>query len=171
MRIIGLLVIVFLLAFGAYHLFTQKNEQPQLTAMSTYENEVYGFSFSYPAGYVLAQSSNEPYTITLVREEDSTPRVDSEGPVAVTISVYKDVTLGEWLASSSSNLQLGDGTTASTTVAGKEVTEFSWSGLYEGKTTALAYMGNVIAISSTTNSPDDSTQPAYRVLLSSFTLH
>ncbi len=139
-----------------------------------YTSDVYGFSFSYPEGYVLTEgeAGTDHYAIRLVKEEDAVPPENGEGPTGVTIDIYTNNTLSlsEWVTTSSlSNFSLGDKTSTPTSVSGVSAVNYRWSGLYEGETTAVLHKENVLAVTVMRINPDDHTQ-AYEEVLSSFTL-
>jgi hypothetical protein len=91
-----------------------------------------------------------------VREGDAPGR---EGPTAITIDVYQN-NLDKQDAesfikgSSDSNYKLGNGVLATTTRGSVVGTEYSWSGLYEGRSFVIAkpdyiYMFSVTRLDST----------------------
>lgn len=179
--------VLILAALGVYFLLpSRKVEAPETVppqaAPTTkhYENAVYGIAFDYPLGYVLDEKERgdghrEHYGIVLIREEDSEPRVNSEGPTAVTIDLYQNnldkQTLTGWLTGNNqSNFKLSDGTYATTTVDGKEAVTYRWSGLYEGETTAFPHNDRIVAVSVTWLTPEDENVATYKALLASLRL-
>lgn len=168
--IVILLVVVFLIP-------RSESEQPPVVTGNTYESEEHGIAFTYPDGFVLAETDagngeREHDTIVIVREEDATPVPDSEGPIAVTIDVYQNnldnqTLLGWMTGSNQSNFKLGPGTYASSTVDGREAVTYRWSGLYEGETTAFLSDTDIVAVSVTSLTPEDETIDAYRMVLTS----
>lgn len=186
---VPILLLVALGLFAAVSFLKQPSLQsgvnpPQSSASSTvvehYDNAAYGIAFDYPTGYVLdakerGDGHRGHYGIVLIREEDSAPRVDSEGPTAISIDLYQNdldgQTLVGWLKGSSfSNFKLSDGTYASTTVGGKEAVTYHWSGLYEGETTAFLHGKSVVAVSVTFITPEDVNIDTYKKLLASLKL-
>ncbi|HYD93267.1 MAG TPA: hypothetical protein VEB18_02310 [Candidatus Paceibacterota bacterium] len=171
MRLVGLLIIVLLLALGAGYLFTEKTNAPVVTPENSYANDRYGISFSYPTNYTLTENRTDAdgvqYAIVLTRSGETLP-VNGEGPTTVTITVFEDATLDEWLESPRSNLMLGSGETEPSMVGDMAAVTFRWSGLYEGETTAFQHGENVIAISKTWIAEDDDTHDVYVSVLNSF---
>lgn len=174
--VLGIVIVLALIAAGAIF-FAGDAFAPQEVAYveQTYANELLGISFSYPTGYILSESSttengNERYAISIIAEEDAVPRLNAEGPTAITVESFaypEPAALASWLTRSESNFHLGDGTTASTTIDGREAVTYRWSGLYEGETTTFLSNGNVIAVSVTYMSPADEIYADYLGLLAS----
>jgi len=174
----ALLVIVV----GLYIGFTPKASAPTPDGAqgTTYKNDSYGISFTYPEGYVVSEGEKGDahrghYNITLIRKEDSAPRENSEGPTAVTIDIYQNnidqQTLIGWLTgSNASNYKLVKGGYSRTAVASAEAVSYAWSGLYEGDTTAFRHNGNIIAVSVTHLTPEDTNVQTYQDILSSIKL-
>ena len=145
----------------------------------TYGNDTYGVTFQYPEGYVmkefdLGNEERKHKAITLVRKEEAMPPENGEGPTGISLDFYHDVdqmTLHEWLDTTSSNFKLGNGAYASTTISGIEAVHYRWSGLYEGETTAFLHKDNVVAVSVTYLSPEEEHVAVYRNLLQSLEAH
>lgn len=154
----------------------------------TYRNDTYGIQFIYPEGYVMQEVStstgtHKHSTITLMRQEDMPGAENREGPAGIAIDVYDAppalqststpdaLVLSSWLHTSQSNLGLGTGAVASTTVAGMDAAQYTWQGLYQGETTAFVHNDRIIAISVTYNAPEDQNVAVYRSLLQSLQLH
>lgn len=169
-------LVLIILAVLVYRETT--TESPQ--ASHAYTSEIYAFSFSYPEGYVLSErevgnAHRAHYAITLTRAEDVAVPEGGEGPTGITIDVYQNnldqQTLLAWLTGGNdSNYKLGDGTYASTTVDDTEAIRYSWSGLYEGETTAFRHAGGIVAVTVTRLAPDDHTE-TYESVLASFELY
>lgn len=175
--VLGIVIVLALIAAGAIF-FAGDAFAPQEVAYveQTYANELLGISFSYPTGYILSESSttenrNERYAISIIAEEDAVPRLNAEGPTAITVEAFKlpeGMTLAEWVTTAdASNYRLGDLQIATTTVDGREALRYSWSGLYEGDTTAFLSGDRVIAASVTYMSPADEIYADYLGLLAS----
>lgn len=180
--------VLILAALGVYFLLPPRNAvapEPVVTPQTTqtmkhYENATYGIAFDYPLGYVLDEGERGDghrghYGIVLIREEDSAPRINGEGPTAVSIDLYQNnldnQTLLGWLTgSNASNFKLSGGTYASSTVDGKEAVTYRWSGLYEGETTAFLHNGRIVAVSVTWLTPEDVNIATHKALLASLRL-
>lgn len=176
--VLGIVIVLALLAAGAIFYGGSAFQAPA-PALQSYANDTLGISFTYPAGYVLSENEvgtpdHPHYALTIIREEDAAPRANGEGPTAITLDFYEadaSTTLALWLASSASNLALGDGTLASTTVDSTDAARYSWDGLYHGETTAFFHKGNIAAVSVTYMSPADQIRADYEALLASLRLH
>lgn len=180
--ILGIVIVLALLAAGAiFYGGSALAPLPQAVVEQSYTNDLYGISFAYPAGYVLTEgevgtAERRHYFISIVRDEDAAPRENSEGPAAISFDIYQNdndkQTLAHWLTSSNeSNLKLGDGSYASTTVDTAEAARYSWSGLYQGETTAFLHKNNIVAVSVTYDAPSDEIRTAYAQVLASLHLH
>lgn len=186
LRTILLIVLaVVIVGAGAYALYTKKALSPtepmrgeQGTAAKRYTNFAHDFRFTYPEGYVLTEQEvgtdeRGHYQIMLVRAEDATPPENGEGPTAVTIDVYQNnldtLSVMDWMNNvSASNYKLGNGTSVKASVGEQDATSYTWSGLYEGRTTVLAYKDDLIAISVTWMAPEDEIIDTYEHVLDSF---
>ncbi len=180
-KLYTIFVLVVLVGLGLYLAGRQPDAPGTSSPLAAeYRNDAYGVSFSYPEGYVLQEGEHGSahrahYAVTLIREEDSAPRENSEGPTAISVDIYQNnldqQQLVSWLkGTNDSNFKLSDGTYASTTVDGVEAVQYRWSGLYEGETTAFRHNGNIIAVSVTYITPQDANIATYRDVLRSFTL-
>ncbi|MEK7510998.1 MAG: hypothetical protein AAB582_02085 [Patescibacteria group bacterium] len=171
---------------GAYVFSTKKALSPsapmipvmQNETAKTYTSEEYGFSFEYPEGYVVTErevgdAHRGHYQIMLVEEANATPPEGGEGPIAVTIDVYQNdidkQPAMHWITTTNiANIKLGDGQLKESTVGGEIAYMNTWSGLYEGKTTTFAHGDDIIAVSTTWMTPDDSTLDVGEQVLTSF---
>lgn len=173
--VLGIVIILALLITGAFFYGGNLLMPPQQQAsdQNIYANGVYGITFQYPSRYLLVEQevATGHYAITLIEETNATLPENGEGPTAITIDIYEgNDSLTEWLATNESNFGLGDGTHASTSVSGAEALSYRWSGLYEGETTAFLHNGNVIAISVTYMSREDTIRADYYALLATLNL-
>lgn len=178
--IIGIVIVLALLATGAiFYAGSAIAPAPTEPVMQSYANDALGVAFTYPPGYLLTENEvgtldRKHYVITIIREEDAVPRVNSEGPTAITLDFYQadeKETLNNWLSTNESNFTLGDGTLASTSVDGTEGVRYVWDGLYQGETTSFVHNENVVAVSVTYMSPADQIRADYEALLASLKLH
>lgn len=167
-----ILVLVAVLGAGVYYFSKTPNDE-------RYTNQTLGLSFSYPSEYVLQEAERgngerRHYSIVLIRKSDSTVPENGEGPTSITIDAYQNnldkMTLTKWLNTGVSNYKLAKGAAVQRTVAGKEAITYEWSGLYEGKTTALLHRDNVLAFSVTTLAPNDTHLAVYESVLRSLQL-
>jgi hypothetical protein len=178
--IIGIVIVLALLGAGAiFFAESAFNPAPPASLEQLYANELFGISFSYPVGYVLAEAEvgvlgRTHHVITIIAEADAIPRANSEGPTAITIDVYQNdtnpLTLSEWLATDESNLRLGSGETTAGMIQDTEVVQYAWSGLYEGETIAFLHNDRIIAVSVTYMSKSDPLYAVSQSLLDSLRL-
>ena len=97
-----------------------------------------------------------------------------EGPTAITIDIFQNdidkQSIMDWMTGTNdSNYKLGDGAYVRTTVGDVDALVYTWSGLYEGKTTVFAHGDDIIAVSVTWLTPTDGMLADYQLLLDSFT--
>ena len=163
--IILVVLAIVIVGAGAYALSTKKALSPSSPVAEEpasdrrYTNFTHDLRFTYPAGYVLTEqevgnAERGHYQVMLVRQADAVPPVNGEGPTAVTVDIYQNDldkrTVMDWITGTNdSNYKLGDGKLATSRVAGTEAQTYTWSGLYEGRTTVLAHEDDIIAISVT----------------------
>ena len=148
----------------------------------TYRNNTYGIAFQYPERYVMEENSAvdgngySMHWITLFRSQDFPLPQNGERPPEITITIIemKGQSLFEWLKKGNSNYSPEDGMSsalASTTVSGVEAVHYTWSGLYEGETTAFMHGDDVVDVSVMYVSPEDENVAVYRNLLQSLEAH
>lgn len=178
--IIGIVIVLALLGAGA--IFFAGNvfaPAPLMALEQSYANDLFGFSFTYPAGYLLAEAEvgvlgRTHHVINIVKEEDAVPRTNSEGPPSISIDVYQNdgnaLTLDEWLATDESYVRLGNGEIVKGSVQGVETAQYSWSGLYDWETLAFLHNDRIIAVSVTYMSKADTIYADYQTLLDSLRL-
>ncbi len=183
-KIISIMVILLVgLGVGYYFGYDHgyEKEKPEIVdenELKIYKNEKYGIKFEYPGGYVLEEGERDTaegerhYSIVLVKEVDIEPRINGEGPTAITVDIYQNVpklALLDWLKTKKeSNFSLSSATAASTTVSGIDAIKYTWSGLYEGESVAFPHKENVIVISVTSLTAQDENIETYRETLESF---
>jgi hypothetical protein len=110
--------------------------------------------------------------IMLVRKGDEIAPEGGEGPVAITIDIYDNsvdkLSVMDWMKNTNqSNFKLGPGTYDTERVGGEIAYTYTWSGLYEGRTTVLAHGTDIVAISVTYMDPNDDILIAYDDVVSS----
>lgn len=180
--IVGILVLGVIL--GAIIYSGGKPNIPKVTSVETrtYVSDTLGIKFDYPSNYILDEkNTGSPergrYTITLI---ENTPgnqdlisgKVQGEGPVAITIDIFQNdldkYTAEKWIMGvNDSNFKLGNGETASTTVGNMKGLEYSWSGLYEGKSHVISTSNYIYMFSVTRMTPDDQILKDFDALLNS----
>ncbi len=164
------LVLGIIILGGAIFLFA--GEAPSNADVNRYVSPNTGVSFSYPATYFLEEKSvgngeRAHYSIILTEDTEENRAVREggtpgrEGPTAITIDAYQNnldrYTADQWIQNTSeSNFKLSpDGKLSATDINGVPATAYRWSGLYEGKTTVVAFPAYVFAFSVTYLTPDD----------------
>lgn len=169
--LILIVLAIVIVGAGAYAFFAKKalsptDDQVQVPSDSeSYADTEHGISFSYPEGYVkteqeVGNGEREHHMIMLVRKGDEVPPVNGEGPVAITIDIYDNsvdkLSVMDWMkGANQSNFKLGPGTYDTRQIAGETAYSYTWSGLYEGRTTVLAHGTDIVAISVTYMDPSD----------------
>ena len=182
--IILIVLAIAVVGAGAYALYTKKalsptGPAPEEALGNQYMDMERGFSFQYPDFYELFEreagnAEREHYAITLIRESDTVPVEGGEGPTAITIDIFQNdidkQSIMDWMTGTNdSNYKLGDGAYVRTTVGDVDALVYTWSGLYEGKTTVFAHGDDIIAVSVTWLTPTDGMLADYQLLLDSFT--
>jgi hypothetical protein len=136
-----------------------------------FSSQEFKLSFEYPALYHLEQKNinnthrvHEQIMLTedteenrLVREGQAPGR---EGPTAITIDIYQNNLDNQSarsfiIGSSDSNYKLGDGNISTTTRGGLMGFEYSWSGLYEGRSFVVSRPDYIYMFSVTRLDPGD----------------
>jgi hypothetical protein len=148
--------------------------------LNSYRSATYGIAFTYPEGYVLAESEagnaeRAHHSISITKATNVPAPTAGEGPVSVTIDIYQNdldrLSLIAWITNTSeSNFKLGPGVMASTTVAGVEAASYTWSGLYEGESTVFLHGTNVVSVSGTHMDATDEMRDVYRSVLASVSI-
>ena len=128
--LIGLLVLLL-----AFFLYTEHKAPVPGDGLLVYETEDY--TFSYPEDY---EVTTTPEGAFVVRRGDTMAPVSGEGPTGVSVVFYplsEGEVLTDWLTEGESNYELGPKTHTAAKVDGLDAVRYSWSGLYEGDTTAF----------------------------------
>lgn len=171
----------FVLFFYSSVFFTPQVETPTTSSgLNLYANGTYAMSFPYSGDYLVSEGERGTpqaphYAIILTHRDDADLPLGGEGPTTISIDIYPNApnpkSLEAWLVSSpESNFALGPQEFSESVVSGEPALSYRWSGLYEGETTAFLHDGNVVLVSVTYLSPDDTIVSDYRTLLSGFTL-
>ncbi|MBY0110698.1 hypothetical protein K2Y00_01700 [Patescibacteria group bacterium] len=158
--LIGLLILLL-----GFFLYTEHKAPVPGEGLMVYEGTNY--TFSYPDGYVVTPT---PEGVSMVRSDDTVAPIAGEGPTGITITMHplnEGETLTQWLENGASNYELGAETHTSALVNSMEAVRYSWSGLYEGDTTAFIQGNQVVAISRTWLSRGDHTH-AYETVLRTY---
>lgn len=159
----------------------------ETTSTEVYTSDEYGISFAYPNLYYLNvqdNSTGERKQVDIILVEDTpenraalngeTP--GREGPTAITISLYQnnlDKLSAEQFVKNNvdSNYKLGNGTLVSTTKGILEGVEYTWSGLYEGKSFVVSRPDYVYMFSVTRLDSSDRILQDFDALVSSAVLN
>jgi hypothetical protein len=145
--------------------------------LRTYTNSTYGISFSYPTEYIVTEAeqmgiNSGYYSITLVHQNDTAPRENSEGPTYIGIDIFleDDVaeSLRDWLKRTpESNFSLSNGSVTEGILAGAPSLTYHWSGLYEADTTLVRDGNNMILATVTYISRDEPIVETYTTIINS----
>lgn len=171
---IGFIIVALLIVLGLslFKSFSEQSRPEQLR--KTYINTTYGFSFSYPETYILTEKEfNSTTEIILVDKKELEVVGRLEGPVSLSISVYKNipgVSLTDWMQKDESNFKLATGPQSSTHIAGQEGVKYEWDGLYRGRTVVFSYGDVIIALSGTYLEKTDEIYSDFDSIVQSFTL-
>ncbi len=160
------------LFFYSSVLFSPSQQAQQSSGINLYANGTYGISFAYPASYLVAEGergtvSRPHYAIVLTHEDDIEPPFGGEGPTTITIDIFPSAgkTLDQWIATTpESNVTLGSGELTDTTVNGVAAKTYRWSGLYEGESTVFMHQENIVMLSVTYLTPEDTIVADYTEL-------
>lgn len=183
--LILIVLAIVIVGAGAYAFFAKKALSPtdDLSADLTnadvrYASTEHNIYFMYPKGYVLTEQEvgngeREHHMTMLVRKGDEVAPEGGEGPVAITVDIYDNssdkLSVMDWMKNTNqSNFKLGPGTYDTEQVAGETAYSYTWSGLYEGRTTVLAHGTDIVAISVTYMDPSDGILVAYGDVVASF---
>ncbi|MEX1112416.1 MAG: hypothetical protein WEC84_03060 [Candidatus Andersenbacteria bacterium] len=157
------------------------NTPPASEDSRLYESDTYGISFRYPATYFATERSvgtpDMPQQAIILAEDTQENRdlfegrntEPREGPIAITIDIYENpqkLSPQDWIQSST-NWTLSNQQLTPTTVDNKEGLSYSWSGLYEGKSTVITNEQYAYVISTTWLLPSDPTIEDYNTVLNS----
>ena len=188
-----LVILAILLVGGLGYWIFEKNKtevvpgtgEPEVIseAAARYASREHGISFSYPEGYAVFESDPSPsrHEIALVEDTEENRAVfegrapeGREGPIAITIDIRKNpsrASAESWARSSAdSNLSLGGGLFATTTIDGAEGIAYPWSGLYEGETVAVSRGERIYVFTATYITSEDPTARDFARVLESVQL-
>lgn len=151
-------------------------------ATHTYESDRYGVSFSYPDYYKLQEQDapgsglREHHAIVLIHKDNLPLPRNGDGPPTITIDIYQNnldtQTTRSWIENTAaSNFKLSsDGRLATTTIDSVSSLEYTWDGLYQGRTRAAAAHEWIYAFSVMYNDPNDRIVRDFDELLSTVDL-
>jgi hypothetical protein len=177
-----IILLVCVVIAGAGFLFLNKNKDTQESTnqsrnLLTYENQEYGFSFTYPDHYFIEERQMETGSqrhpeVVLIRAEDIIPPEGGEGPPSIVVQIFRgESNVNRWITTSQwSNWRQAISATSSTTLGGSEAQKFSWDGLYVGETIAVEHRGNILAFSGSHIHPDDPIRNDFNSLIGSVRL-
>jgi len=179
------LIVLAVLSLALYVVGTRMPAEAPVTENS-YTNTTYGFSFSYPEGYLLDEkevgnAERSHYNISLfedtqfVRDLLAGKVIGTEAPPSISIDVYQNLegmTAEAWVrGNANSNFKLSlDGTLASTTVDGVPAVSYSWDGLYRGDSIVAAHKNSIIMLSVGYHSPEDKIRDDFSTVIDSLDL-
>jgi hypothetical protein len=143
----------------------EENTIEEIGGWKDYKNDELAISFKYPPDYHLEEKTINTAQrlhkqIILTESEPPRGEVAGEGPVSITIDIHQNnldkQTALRWAQNTSaSNFKLMVGDYATTTLYDREAVAYSWDGLYQGDTIAVATDRYVYAWSATYIGPED----------------
>lgn len=181
------IVVTLALAAAAYLFFTGSvmAPAPAPATAQVYTSEEQGISFLYPEGYYLMErsvgSDTRPQTALVLVEDteenravlDGTATTPREGPTAITVDIYpnpEQLSSSAWIENDT-NWTIRTSDMTPTTVGGKEAVSYTWSGLYEGRSTVVTEGDRAYVFSVTWMTPEDPLLTDYEELLQNVQLH
>lgn len=163
-------LIVLLSAVLVFFKLSQKNQMEMSHKVETYTNSLYGFSFTYPDTYKLTTKEEYGHFIVILVDKNESEQPQSEGPTSISIHVYNNILLEDWLKKNESNFGLATDSGSTILFQGMQALQYSWDGLYQGKTIAFSRGGNVFVLTGTYLEKGDSRYVGFENLINSFIL-
>lgn len=179
-------VIALVVIVGGFFLLNRQAPVPKVQIpvqeenLSTYSDEEFGLSFSYPTELYFfkrtdAGTPERPQlSIFLVEDTEENRAVlegrstePREGPIGITVDVYQNpekLSAREWLQNDTT-WTVANSTAEPITVAGREGVTFTWSGLYEGRTVVITEGDKAYVLSTTWMTTKDATQAQFESVL------
>lgn len=145
---------------------SMKNPIPEKST-KTYESQIFGLKFSYPAYYFLEEKNIEAgHTAIILTEDTEENRAvregempGREGPTAITFDIYENpsqLSPLEWVEESrASNFHISKGEYEEIYVAGKPSISYSFDGLYQADSVVLSHRGNILMLTAMYLEPSD----------------
>lgn len=166
------IVILIILLVATYILLQvgDKGKKETQYEMQTYINSLHGFSFTYPSTYKLSIRDENTYFEVVLVDKDESEQLRSEGPTSINIHVYTDITLENWLKKNESNFNLATDSGSAIIFQGMRALQYSWDGLYRGKTIAFSRGGDVFALTGIYLDKGDARYVDFENIIDSFTL-
>jgi hypothetical protein len=158
---------------------SSNNIQTNSVGQLIYSSTEYGFSFSYPTEYAIAERTDNPtHTIILSRKDDFVPK-DSEGPPVIVVEIISNpssTALLDWLAQNSnySNYAypylLGPATTTTVGTTATPAVIYNWGGEIYGENLVFEHNGNVVIFTGEYNQPSDPIKKDFDALIKTITI-
>lgn len=170
-----LIILASLVVIGSAGIYAFQNDLVP-PGTKTYANSTYGLSFEYERAYVLEERSDSAHhAVTLIHRDNMPIPQDGEGPTAITVDVFRYLgSMGaeDWARlSSNSNFQLStDGEIGVAALSGAEVVTYTWDGLYRGDSVVFAHGDNIVMLSVTYMTPEDTIRTDFANLLATLKL-
>jgi hypothetical protein len=179
--LLTILVILVLIMVGIA-IFKTKDPTPtqNIVGLKTYAADQSKFSFKYPANYYIEEHeagtvAKPRHSIVLVEDTvenrdllDGQSTIPREGPISITIDVYANpskLAAADWIKEDP-NWTIRTSELTPQTVGAETGVSYSWSGLYEGRSTVVTRGDLAYVFSVTWLSPTDSIITDYNLLLS-----
>lgn len=185
-------IFVVLVMVGLVSLVVSMNQKPVLQkhenvleGLSSYKNDTYGVSFTYPKELYLEEkevgnAERGHYVISLTENTDTNKKlrkggIIGEGPTAITLDIFQNnidkTLLVDWIKGVSySNFKLSNGVYATTSIAGVTGYMYDWDGLYRGHSIVFAYKESIVMVSVTNLTPEDKLLKDFQIIISSLVL-
>ena len=169
--IVGIIILGLILG-GVIYMGGSRDvgQQVKTPEFKTYVSDTLGIKFDYPQNYILDERNTGSgargrYTISLFEDTPGNRallngEVQGEGPTSISVDIFQNDLDKEnaykWVTgNANSNFKLGNGELASTTVSGIAALDYTWSGLYEGRSKVVSTPNYIYMFSVTRLNPDD----------------
>jgi hypothetical protein len=179
--LLTILVILILIIVGIA-IFKTKDTAPtqNIDRLKTYTANQNKFSFKYPSNYYLKEHetgtvAKPQHSIVLAEDTaenrdllDGKSTIPREGPISITINVYSNpnkLASADWIKEDT-NWTIRTSELTPLTVGAEAGVTYSWSGLYEGRSTVVTRGDLAYVFSVTWLSPTDNIITDYDLLLS-----
>ncbi len=169
-KILSILIALIIVGGIVYLSWLNRVEAPgnEISATRNFASPLYGVSFTYPTHYFLEEKNIDANHAQILLTEDTEENKairegkapGREGPPAITIDVFKQTqskqSAAEFINNNpNSNVKLGNGVVSTTTRGALTGLEYTWSGLYEGRSFVVSNAEYIYLFSVTRLAPED----------------
>ncbi len=171
-----ILALAIIVGVGLYISYeTSLSNNPVSSAAENFSSQDIGLSFTYPKNYELAVTDDQEGAvriITLMDKANLPVGQNTEGPPAITVQRFdnpQNLSLDEWIRTTpASNWQLSTmGELGASTVGGEPGLGYTYSGLYEETSIAVAHNGKIYLFSVGILTAEDQIKTDFFTLLDS----